>query len=463
MTGVDPASFRDPEARVFVENDRVFRGLNETALATYQAAVESGLIEDLLSQGLMIDHQIVDGVDTPTGVPDSAVIEARKIPFVTYPFEWSFEMLKDAAILTLDVTLTALEAGFQLKDASAFNVAFDGSTPVFIDVTSLDSGFDGAWVGYSQFCDHFLAPLLLEAYLGVPHQRYSKGSLMGLPITDLAKMLGWRRWYRRGVLAHVLLRARIERSSQGMSTDQRTNLRRGIALPVETVASNLRRMKRLVASLQSTATSTWATYMSSAPYDEHEATLKADFIRDAAAERKSRQTAWDVGGNNGAYARILEGDFETVVVLDSDPGAIDAGYAGARKAGSKLNFGVVDITDPTPDRGWLGLERKALVKRSQPDFAVWLALVHHLCIAGEVPLGQFVRLLSSTSREHVVEFVDAADPMARRLMSTRKQPPRGYGKDEFEGLVATLFGVRRAMSVSPTRHLYHLVAHERSS
>ena len=366
-------------------------------------------------------------------------------------------MLREAALLTLDVTETALKAGFQLKDASAFNVAFDESAPVFIDIASFDQGFDGAWLGYAQFCDHFLAPLLLESYLGVPYQRYSRGSLGGIPIVELGRMLGWRRLFRRGVLTHVLLRARIERRSRDLSTEKRQSIRRDLSLPLEAVLANIRRMRRLVESLESTASSTWGSYMSSSPYDEEAAVRKAAFVREAAGATAHRRMVWDIGGNDGSYSSLLERSFDTVVVIDSDPGAIDKGYMLARAEGRRAEFAVVDITDPSPSRGWLGAERSGLIQRGTPDLAIWLAVVHHLCIAGEIPLSQFVELLRRTSPEHIVEFVDVADPMAQRLLATRREAPPGYGVAEFEALIDESFLVRSSTRVTETRSLYSLV------
>ena len=193
----------------------IFRGLTAQAARSYHAASDAGLISDWSSEPCL--SSMGNGTpphDPPSGVPTDLVLEARKVPVVSYPYEWSFSMLRDAALLTLDITAACLRAGFQMKDATAYNVVFEDSRPVMIDITSVDEGFDGIWAAYGQFCDHFLAPLLLEARLGVPFQPYLRGRLTGLPVTELVGMFPGLRRFRRGVFSHVYLRSRIEGEPQ---------------------------------------------------------------------------------------------------------------------------------------------------------------------------------------------------------------------------------------------------------
>ena len=241
---IESGSFRDPAARVFYQDGRVLRGLDEVAAAADAAARESGLMESLISSGLFVDNWTVNDVAPPEGIPDNAVVESRRVDIISYPAEWSFAMLRDAALATLDANLAALEKGFILKDASAFNVVFDGAQPVIIDVTSLDRfGERGIWTAYGQFCDHFLAPLMLEAYAGVPFQRMLQGSIDGIPIGDLNKLLRGRSGVHKGVLTHVRLRNLLEKRAAGMATEERRNVGKA-ALPATAVAATMRRSMR---------------------------------------------------------------------------------------------------------------------------------------------------------------------------------------------------------------------------
>jgi hypothetical protein len=457
MSEVDPASFRDPDATVFLEDGRILRGLSDQAAGIYRAAEAQGLISNLVEQGMLVEHWEVDSVDRkPEGVPEAMILEARRIPVVTYPYEWSFSMLQDAALLTLDVTTACLEAGFQMKDASAYNIAFDGVRPVMIDITSIDAGFDGAWTAYGQFCDHFLAPLLLESHLGVPFQPFIRGRLDGVPITELAGMFPGLRRFRKGVFPHVYLRSRVERRARDLSTANRTELRKGMKLPLDAVIGSLRKMRRLVGSLESRSASVWAGYEQAHSYLDEQRSDKERFVEEI-ARGVPGEVAWDVGANTGAFSEILAGHYETVVALDSDAGAVDRMYRRLREEGTAgISPIVMDVADPSPDRGWRGRERRTLRSRAEPALAVWLAVIHHICLAGEVPVSGFLDLVADTSVDAVVEFVGPDDAMSGRLMATRKTLRDDYTKESFIGHVRRRFDILEATSLSPTRDLFHL-------
>jgi hypothetical protein len=186
---IESGSFRDPQARVFYHDGRIVRGLSPQAAETDAAARNAGVINRLVARGLLVENWLVDDVEAPSEVPNAAFVESKRIPVVSYPSEWSFAMLREAADATLEANLIALESGFILKDASAFNVLFDGTRPRIIDVTSVDVfGERGIWTAYGQFCDHFLSPLMLEAYAGLPYQTLLQGRVDGLPIGDLNRL-----------------------------------------------------------------------------------------------------------------------------------------------------------------------------------------------------------------------------------------------------------------------------------
>lgn len=449
-----PASFRDPHARVLEAGDRILRELSGPAAKSYRAAREAGLVDRLVQAHLLIEHW----EPTDASQPSELILESRRLPLISYPAEWSFSMLQDAALLTLDIATACLEAGFQLKDASAFNVTFDGSRPVFIDLGSVEQGFDGVWAAYGQFCDHFLAPLLLEGHLGVPFQQHLRGNLDGIPVGRLAPMFRGTARFRSGVPVHVLLRAMAERRGRSLDTERRRELRTEARLPRERILLRMRRMRQLVSSLSSSAGSHWADYASTCSYDEEQLGEKHRFVETAARKAGGRALAWDVGANAGAYAQALAPHFSCVVAMDADPGAVDVMYRSLREpeaAGNVVPL-VVDVTDPPSDRGWRSMERTSLLGRGRPDFTIWLAIVHHLCLGVGIPLDEVVEVLGETSPEAVVEFVAPDDPMSRRLAATRRVFHPGYDLGSFIELVARRFETVDRAKLSPTRELFHL-------
>ena len=454
---IESGSFRDPASRVFYESDRVLRGLAPDAADIDAAVRQSGLMPHLIDRGWFVDNWRVDDVTPPAGVPNAAVVESRRLPLINYPAEWSFSMMRDAALVTLDANLAALPKGFILKDASAFNVVFVGPKPTIIDIGSIDRfGEKGIWTAYGQFCDHFLAPLMLEAYTGVPFQRLLLGATDGVPIGDLNRMLRGRSGVHKGVMTHVRLRSLLERRAAGMKTESRRSVGK-VALPAASIAANMRKMRDLVASLESTASSTWADYEDALPYELDSTQAKADFVKDAAAAALSFDLAVDVGANAGLFTRILGEQFDQVIGIDNDAGAVDALYATAAKAGStNLTPLVIDITNPPASFGWRGMERAAFTDRVKPSFATWLAVVHHLCLGLGLPLEQVTQLIYEFSPESVVEFVAATDPMGQRISASRTTELTPYTREEFERFAQAGGSIVTRAEVSSTRTMYHL-------
>lgn len=454
---IESGSFRDPTARVFYRDDRILRGLASDAAQIDKAARATGLMDRLVSNGLFVENWIADDVIPPEGIPSAAVIESKRIPVVSYPSEWSFSMLKDAALVTLDANLLCLESGFILKDASAFNVLFQGTKPTIIDITSIDAfGKRGIWTAYGQFCDHFLAPLMLEAYAGIPFQRMLHSKTDGVPIGDLNRLLRGRSGVHKGVPTHVRLRSLIERRAAGMATQERRDIGQA-SLPAAAIAGTIRKMRKLIARLETAAPSTWADYEEALPYEAQSVDAKAEFVQSAAIAAGSHQMAVDVGANAGHFTQILSEHFDHVIGIDNDTGAVDALYATAAASGlGNLTPLVIDITNPTPSFGWRGTERASFTTRVHPSMATWLAVLHHLCLGLGLPLEEVVALMYEFSDEAVVEFVAAEDPMAQRISASRKSELAPYTRDLFEEYAASAGTIVARLEVSSTRTMYHL-------
>lgn len=450
---IDPGSFRDPDARVFHVDGRVLRGLTARAGRIYQEA--STVRSALENAGLFVSSWEVDGVAVPEGVPSDVVVESRRLPVISYPSEWSFTMLQDAALATLDANRIALDHGFILKDASSFNVAFDGPRPTILDVASLEPfGEKGIWTAYAQFCDHFLSPLMAEAHVGLAAGDLLRGRVEGFPIAELNVLLRGRAALRKGVPAHVKLRAALERRSGSMSAGSRRAVGRA-ELPRAAVARSFDKMKELVAGLESQRKSLWAGYEETAPYTEDEALAKLEFVTRAAASASRHDLAIDIGANEGRYTRVLGDEFATVVAIDNDAGVVDALYRSARGDGFGVVPLVVDVSNPTPAFGWSSSERAAFVDRVRPDFATWLAVVHHLALTGGIPLDLLVARIVGFSKDAVVEFVGLEDPMVRRITATRTSRAP-YSRDVFERALEAHGTIVAMEPVAPHRTLYQV-------
>ncbi len=207
---IDGGSFRDPSGHVFLLQDRVYRTVMPRAATDFDLVRSNPVWVELLKQGKVLPEEKVD----PTVFGDIAksavyVLEHPKLPYISYPYEWSFPALKAAALLHLDVHLHALKGGITLSDASAYNIQFRGPEPVFIDHLSFRPYRDGEfWIGHRQFCEQFLNPLLLRSVLGVPHNAWYRGALEGIGVSEINQLIPWQK-NCPGIFSAMLLFRRV--------------------------------------------------------------------------------------------------------------------------------------------------------------------------------------------------------------------------------------------------------------
>ena len=405
----------------------------------------------------VIPTEAVELDDLPdlAGEPAAGALRHERVPFVSYPYEWPFSMLKDAALLQLALGREALRHDLTLKDASPYNVQWRGAEPVFIDVGSFERLRPGEpWAGYRQFCMLYLYPLMLQAYRGVPYHAWLRGSIDGITPTEARELLP----RRRGVLSHVVLHARLEgRYAETGGREVKRELK-SAGFGTELLDANLRKLEKLVSRLDfHPGRTAWTEYGSTNTYSGEEATRKAEFVR-AAATRQPGGLTWDLGCNDGTYSRVAAEHADHVVAIDADHATVDGLYRAL--GGERILPLVMSVTDPSPDLGWRGRERRSLERRGTPDLVLALALVHHVAITGNVPVAEFLDWLRSLDCALVIEFPDREDPMVQRLLSGKTEAANpDYDRATFEGALGDRFEIERTERLG-SRTLYE--AHPRA-
>lgn len=456
MVRPEPGSFRDPESRVFYSGGEVYRALSRVALADFEALVASGLLDD----PRIIGTERTDDAAAATGlIPTevAAVLRHEPVPFISYPYEWTFSMLKDAALLQLDLLSRAVEHGLVLKDSTPYNVQFSGARPVFIDIGSFERLREGElWVGYRQFCMLYLYPLLLEAVKGVSFQPWLRGSIDGITATQARALMSLRDRFRRGLTTNVFLHARLEQRDTGSGAEIKRELKRTGA-ERQLILANVRKMRKLVARLQwDPPAGVWVGYGGHNTYDAADALRKDAFVREVARSRAWRLT-WDLGCNNGRHSRIAAEGSRHVVAVDADAGPVELLYRDLREAGDATILPLtINVADPSPPLGWRGLERKSLLERGRPDLVLALALIHHVTIGANVPVREFVDWLAKLGGALVVEFPTREDPMVQKLLARKRAGLHpDYDREPFERLLGEAFAIVRSEQLSSgTRILY---------
>jgi len=439
----DPASYRDPAGHVHLLDGKVYRSILPPGAANYQAARDSGFLESATRDGRLIDGREVDPSLLAHEALDAVrVIEHPRIPFISYPYCWSFYGLRAAALLTLDLHLDALERGLTLADASAYNVQFVGPRPIFIDYLSLIRYEEGqVWLGYRQFCEQFLNPLLLTAKTGVGFQPWYRGTLEGIPSADLAALLPLSSRLNPLIALHVGLQARMQRN---VSPGQ-TARAKAIRLSRPALAGNLRSMRGLVAKLEPPAAQAtpWQDYEKTANYTSDERAAKTRFVAAAVAASRAA-TVWDLGCNSGEYSEIaLHSGAQRVIGFEPDPGALNAAFR--RAEGRRLDFLplAMDLANPSPSAGWRQRERPGMMERADADMILCLALLHHLVLGRNLPLPEVLGWLVSLAPNGVIEFVPKSDPMAAQLLTWKPAVAPDYELEVFRSTLASLARVTR--------------------
>lgn len=421
MTTADPGSFRDPTSQVFQDGDRVVRALRGAGCRGWDALTRTQLLEQLTTAGEVVSTRQVELPPSLRAEGWEILLEHERVPFVSYPYEWPFSMLRDAARLQLQLLLGALEAGITLKDATPYNVQWKGSSPLFIDVGSFQPLEEGEpWLGYRQFCRQFLFPLMLRAYRDVPYQPWLRGSLEGIAATDLRRLLRRRDLWRRAVVLHVVLQARAEAREGAASQSARDEVKRA-GFRKELIQANVRGLLRVIERLRwEPGVTAWSGYAAQHDHVRVDRDAKSAFVA-GVLDGEHHRLVWDLGANDGHFSRLAARSADVVVAMDSDEATVDALYRTLRSEGQRTIVPlVVDLADPSPSLGWAGAERPDLPSRGKPDLVLSLAVLHHLAIGRNVPIGRFVGWLRELGAEVVVEFAELDDPMVKRLTMNKR-------------------------------------------
>ena len=413
------------------------------AAADWEAARASGLLDRLHADGLLVDH--VDASLDIAALPEAvAVIQPRMLDFISYPYEWSFSQLKEAALLTLELQSRALDAGMRLKDASAYNIQFDAGRPILIDSLSFElAPRTEPWPAYRQFCEHFLAPLALVAHRDARCGLMLREFIDGIPLDLAAGLLPGRTRLNLGLASHLHLHAGAQRRAARAAPPAEDAPRRERRISETGQRALLDSLRRTVAGLRWEPSGHWAGYAGTTSYSDAATASKAHIVREMLTAIGGR-SAWDIGANTGTYSAIAADAGYRVIAWDQDAGSVESHWRSVRGDG---NGGILplicDLSNPSPAIGWGLRERGSFLERGTPDAIMALALVHHLAIGNNVPLVGVAELFARMAPRAIVEFVPKEDPMTRRLLAARRDVFPDYTIDGFRAAFGESFSIER--------------------
>jgi ribosomal protein L11 methylase PrmA len=446
------ASFRDPSGFLFSRDGQLYRQVNRIYQTDYDAFISSGLYQKLVKAGLLIPHTEVD-VAPVEAASAYKIIQPERIPFISYPYEWSFSQLKDAALATLSIQKKALKAGMSLKDASAYNIQFHHGHPLLIDTLSFEVYQEGEpWTAYRQFCQHFLAPLALMSTVEIRMSQLLRIYIDGIPLDLASRLLPIGTRFNFGLLTHIHLHAAAQKKYAGQSARGNSAIkmaRQSLLGLIESLQATIMKMR-----WQPAGTS-WGDYYDRTNYTEAAFANKKDVIA-GWIKRIKPSNVWDLGANTGLFSRLASQSEINTVSMDLDPAAVEQNYLQL-KAGKEQHLLplVIDLTNPSPALGWNHQERESLRSRGPAEMVFALALIHHLAISNNVPLDDLASYFADVGYWLVIEFISKPDSQVKILLNNRKDIFSDYSLDGFETAFSRHFRIiERAQVQESERYLY---------
>ena len=440
-------SFRDPDGCVFIASGKVFRGVSSRSSAFLRKFLQSEFYESRAGSTLIVTKEVSSCDVILSGISKSQVdaydmwVEHERIPLITYPYEWCFESLKQAASLTLTLLFDALQHGYTLKDASAFNVQFINCQPIFIDILSfVEYEQDSPFIGYKQFCEHFLAPLCLTAFTRIEFNSWYRGQLEGLDLVEVSEALPFRAKFNPTVFIHIYLHALAIRKINLNPGFSKTHLSSKSPKPIakKNLLALVQQLHRSIAKLERRTTSYWQEYEHSNSYDEEATTAKAEILLNF-IKRHRIENVLDIGCNTGAYTKLaVDSGARYSVGMDVDCGAVNVAVQEARSSSAPVQFLIYDIANPSPNGGWRNEERICLERRLESiDGLICFALIHHLVIGRNIPIQEFVHWVVSLAPRGLIEFVPKSDPMIKQMLLHRQDVFSDYTQEKFESFLGS--------------------------
>jgi hypothetical protein len=419
--------------------------------------MESGLYEKLVKAGLLVAHA---EVDEKPAAPMLAfkIIQPVRVPFISYPYEWSFSQLKDAALATLSIQKRALKLGMSLKDASAYNIQFVHGKPILIDTLSFEIYQEGKpWDAYRQFCQHFLAPLALMSHVDIRLGQLLRVYIDGVPLDLASRLLPASTRLNFGLLTHIHIHASAQTRYAdvkriGESTNQRGRMSKNAFIGlVESLEGAVKKLTWRPIGTE------WGNYYDITNYSDSAFAHKKEIIS-GWLKKIAPASVWDLGANNGEFSRLSSESGIQTIAWDIDPSAVEQDYLHikAEKEQNLLPL-VLDLTNPSPALGWANEERDSLGQRGPVDAVFALALIHHLAISNNVPLTRLADFFAGLCQWLVIEWVPKSDSQVQKLLRTRRDIFDGYTREGFESAFGTRFHVREAADVNQSERRMYLL------
>lgn len=447
------SSFRDPSGFLFKRDDVLFRQVNVCYRPHYDHLIQSGLYDSLVKNHFLIPHEDSDILLAMTEEAYK-VIRPTPLSFISYPYEWCFSQLKDAALLTLEIQKKAMEFGMSLKDCSAYNIQFQHGQPILIDTLSFERYEKSSlWVGHRQFCQHFLAPLALMSYRDVRLNQLLRDFIDGIPLDLASSLLPFHTYLRYSLLMHIHAHARSQQyyADKNVKVAEQKMSRISLLGIIDQLLSII---TKLTWKPQGTE---WAKYYNKTNYSSQALHVKKNIVAEY-LNRLQPKMVWDLGSNLGLFSRIASQRNINTIAFDFDPAAVEQNYLECkREKDSHLLPLLLNLTNPSPAIGWQNKERLSLIQRRSADTIMALALVHHLVFSNNLPLKKIADFCNEIGHSLIIEFIPKCDTQVQRLLLNRKDIFPDYTRSAFEKEFSRFFSIIDSKPIADSERILYLM------
>lgn len=439
----------EPGGRLTIAQDHVLRRLAASPWKTVRRLLESHPTAGDLADLIPWDEVEADD--------DWVVLRHPRVPVISYPHEWCAEMLHEAALAHCRLLAAIAGRGMALKDAHPWNILFDGTRAIFIDIGSIvplatlseldylnrAPGRSGAALAGEvfrlMFLPYFLLPLAFhQAGLGQVARdmlwRYPLNGASRHPrLTDYLRAAGPRQWRRalRGLRHARRAAAGFRRLCAELERSQALDaFAGGLAALVRDLAPPL---------AQSAYSGYYAAKGEEHAHDRPETWNAKQLAVRSALDRPQIRSVLDIACNTGWYSRLAARLGKQVTAIDIDDACIATLYRSAHAAGETIVPLLADLTQATPDRFRAqdgGLLLIGSERRLQADLVLALGILHHLVLGAGMSLADALARLAAPARlSLVIEFVGTDDELVMKEPEFFKAYSRD--PDAFAGFTLT--------------------------
>jgi 2-polyprenyl-3-methyl-5-hydroxy-6-metoxy-1,4-benzoquinol methylase len=455
-------SFRDPAGHVVIVNGEIYRAIHASFKEQVSLMLELSWIKIRFVRGHL---PRTVWCPRPLGCEkwgeEWSWLKHHTLELPLYPHEITMQQLYESALLTLELAEDDINAGYLMKDASAWNVLHEAGRPVFVDLTSfVPNDGNPLWVAYAQFGRHFIIPLLLALHLRMNTREIFVLNREGVSPERAFSLLGKLRSASSLVaLEFILLPVIVGKfvtKANASQPKQEINNADSVKRSHATLIARLRHyVKGLNPSRVNRQNSLWSKYTITRDHYSAEAVVqKHSFIVRALESGKGK--VLDLGCNTGEYALVAARFGRVVVAADVDERSLQLLHCA--KEDLPISALMLDLANPSPGLGWRNREVSEILTRLTDKFDTILCvgLLHHLLVTARVPINEIINLFTSLhSKEIVVEWISPNDPMFGALAGPNMDLYRGLNHELFKELMSNNWDlVESEQIINSTRYLY---------